>query len=337
MHVPICLPFTICSAGFIALDFLSRLLFKTHNPSHPALLVPLSDRLTTLVEVPSYTTGWRAGQHVYLRIFHPGMGLVGMWEAHPFTIASGGADGEGEPLRLFAKSIPGGWTERLHSFACSSNEKCGGRRAKVMLDGPYGGPGNTMFSSFSSVLLVSGGSGITFSLAQALSLQAKALQGLVRARSIDLVWIVKEEVSLQSFWQYLLPLLAQAPAASQKGFHLPSTTSQSPYKALKINIHVYITRPSAEFAYEPERFFPGARAYPRLRIHTGRPSLEEIVDLKVAEVAGEARRMGRGGNACGLGVGVCGPLGLVKGLKNVVGGLKRARMDEVGGVEVFAE
>jgi len=309
-----------------------------------------------------------------------------MWEAHPFTIASAGAEEEGEPLRLFVKRVERGWTERLYGFACdggydygtgedkrrSGGVLGGGRKCRVLIDGPYGssllfspsrrstrlslkrsltplpfffagGTGHTLLSSFSSLLLISGGSGITFSLAQALSLQSKALLGLVRARSIDLVWIVQSAASLKAFMPYLAPLLTNSNSPALKPFHLPFAPTS--YKALKITLHIFITRPSAEFTYNshPSSFLPPT--HDRLHIHTGRPNLHTIVNAKIDEATKEARRFvrnhgGRGGvevNPCGVGIGVCGPRGLGRSLKNVVGGLEGKRMSVVGGVEVVEE
>lgn len=210
-----------------------------------------------------------------------------------------------------------------------------------------GGPGNTLFSSFSSLLLISGGSGITFSLAQALSLQSKALLGLVRARSIDLVWIVQSEASLLAFMPYLAPLLTSSSSSNKTStklnpYHLPtssSTSSTASYKALKINLHIFITRPSSQSVYhDPSTFI--IPVHERLHIHTGRPNLHDIVNAKVEEAAMEARRfVGKGVqvNPCGVGIGACGPGGLVRSLKNVVGGLEAGRINEVGGVEVVEE
>lgn len=69
-----------------------------------------------------------------------------MWESHPFTIASDGSEEEGEPLRLFVKRVPGGWTERLYGFANEGDigagvdrmKAGGGRKCRVMIVGPYG-------------------------------------------------------------------------------------------------------------------------------------------------------------------------------------------------------
>lgn len=42
----------------------------------------------TLVEIPKITSGWRAGQHVRIRIVSRTMGALRWAECHPFTIAS---------------------------------------------------------------------------------------------------------------------------------------------------------------------------------------------------------------------------------------------------------
>lgn len=84
-----------------------------------------------------------------------------MWESHPFTIASAGAEGEGdgEPLRVFVKSVKRGWTERLFGFASDGEAGTGedrmrfggakaGRRCRVLVEGPYGSFSLSFFLSF---------------------------------------------------------------------------------------------------------------------------------------------------------------------------------------------
>lgn len=173
-HVDICRPFAFTSLGIYSLDLLVRLTIKTRFAQ--ATLVPLSDGRTTLIEIPGLTTGWRAGQYAYIRVLTPGMGLLanGMWAAHPFTIASSGVpvasrngevQNQSEPLRFFVKRTENahGWTGRLlmHASSAAGDEERNlvGKRCTVIVDGPYGGTGNTLFSAFTSVLLMAGGSG----------------------------------------------------------------------------------------------------------------------------------------------------------------------------------
>lgn len=58
----------------------------------------------------------------------------------------------------------GSWTTKLYAAAQSVPEHTAPRKVKVHVEGPYGGPGHTIVPSFSSALIVVGGSGITYGL-----------------------------------------------------------------------------------------------------------------------------------------------------------------------------
>lgn len=104
---------------------------------------------------------WRPGQSVYLSF--PGISLS-PFEAHPFTIASipdctdnraSGDDrqsAQGE-LRFFIR-VRTGTTRRLRSFVETEKE------FRVLFDGPYSSP--PVLMGYDSVVLVAGGSGISF-------------------------------------------------------------------------------------------------------------------------------------------------------------------------------
>ena len=55
-----------------------------------------------------------------------------------------------------------------------------------------GGPGNTMFASFSGIMLVLGGSGITFGTSVLEDMVAKKLSGAARATCINFIWVVQQ-------------------------------------------------------------------------------------------------------------------------------------------------
>ncbi|KAK7326154.1 hypothetical protein VNO80_33229 [Phaseolus coccineus] len=80
----------------------------------------------------------------------------------------------------------------------------------MIVEGPHGGLGNTLLASFSSVMLVAGGSGITHSLALAHDLLLRAPTGSVRARTIDLVWIIRTEDISQPLMPTLLDMVNDA-------------------------------------------------------------------------------------------------------------------------------
>jgi cellobiose-specific phosphotransferase system component IIC len=55
-----------------------------------------------------------------------------------------------------------------------------------------GGPGHTVFSSFSAAVLVAGGSGITFALSIIHDLIQKDLEKESRVKVIELIWIIQD-------------------------------------------------------------------------------------------------------------------------------------------------
>lgn len=65
-------------------------------------------------------------------------------------------------------------------------------QVQVIVEGPYGGPGDSIFSSYSAALFVCGGSGITFGLSAMDDLLQKDAAGESRLKIIDLIWIVQD-------------------------------------------------------------------------------------------------------------------------------------------------
>lgn len=190
LHTPIAIPFVAAGTGVYILDHIIRL-FKTRISK--ATLYPIHELGLTRIEVPQVNAGWRAGQHVRLRVLSSGMGLFGWSEVHPFTIANVSGDGQG--VVLMCKKA-GDWTNKLFQLAQSNlakGEKAGsGVEVWAILEGPYGGIGNTIVDGFSGALFVVGGSGITFALSAIQDLVQKDIQGMSRVKVIELVWCVQD-------------------------------------------------------------------------------------------------------------------------------------------------
>lgn len=114
-----------------AKDIILRLFKLRYKTAH---LTPMHQCGSTQITVPAVTSGWRAGQYVYIHV--PAMrkmGGIGWIENHPFTIASA----DGGQLILVAKKC-GGWTRALYDLACESGgEKGEGTECKVLLEGPF--------------------------------------------------------------------------------------------------------------------------------------------------------------------------------------------------------
>ena len=91
----------------------------------------------------------------------------------------------------------GDWTNNLYNMATKSDAIYSGGggsevKAKVWIEGPYGGVGNTMMDSYSGAVFVVGGSGITFALSSITDLVQKDVRGLSRLKVIHLIWCVQD-------------------------------------------------------------------------------------------------------------------------------------------------
>ncbi len=85
MHSTDSAPYILFALAAYMFDRLMRLVKTRYTV---ARLCALSELNMTRVEVQGINAGWRAGQHVRLRILSRGLGLFGWMECHPFTIAS---------------------------------------------------------------------------------------------------------------------------------------------------------------------------------------------------------------------------------------------------------
>jgi ferric-chelate reductase len=126
----------IAAVVVYAIDHIARIV-KTHITT--ARLHPLPELGITRVEMPSLNAGWRAGQHVRIRVLSSSMGWWGWSEVHPFTIANTTHTPEG--VVLMCKKT-GRWTSNLFNMAQTfSYGKRGrevGRYVTVAVEGPYG-------------------------------------------------------------------------------------------------------------------------------------------------------------------------------------------------------
>lgn len=126
--------------------------------------------------------------------------------SHPFTIASA-SDEDG--LVLMCKSS-GQWTGKLYELAQSGGYMRSEKRdvsVSIRVEGPYGmhssnllcysaqrmagGFCNMVLESFSTVLLIAGGSGISFVLAAVQELHTQAALGKSRVQLVEVIWTVQ--------------------------------------------------------------------------------------------------------------------------------------------------
>lgn len=308
-HQPGVWPYVIAAAGIISLDYLIRLM-KTRVFN--ARIRPIPNLMLTRIEVPQLNAGWRAGQHVRLRVLSSAMGWFGWAESHPFTIATAAKTPEG--MVLLCKKT-GGWTGRLYDMAkvagYESDEGAYGRTVQIMIEGPYGGPGHCVFASYSAAIFVVGGSGISFALSAVQDILQRDSEGASRLKIIEVIWSVRDSASLT-------PLVPQLAALIQ----------QSIYAPLKISVHY--TRASDN---PPGKdFLP-----PGLTLTAGRPKIANVLDAVMSRAVSYGSNVKASLDITGVVVGVCGPTGLGDDVAQVISQVDARRRWAVGGIEMHEE
>lgn len=306
LHMPSMLPYVLACAGLYGFDYLLRII-KTRISR--AFIRPLPELSTTRIEVPGINAGWHAGQHVRVRVMSSGMGWWGWTEVHPFTIASVARGHEG--LVLLCKKS-GSWTGKLYEMAKVNGYTEGGigREVSIMIEGPYGGSGHAIFASFSGVVIVVGGSGITFALSLVQDLIQKDLQGKSKVKVIDILWTVQDPTSLLP----LVPLFM-------------SIIQQSIFTPVRISVH-YTRAPLGKFPFRPQ---------PGLTLSAGRPRIAKVLDTAISRAVSLGAGAKDSERITGLLVAICGPVGIGDEVAKAVGLVEPSRRDQVGGIEMHEE
>jgi predicted ferric reductase len=148
-----CVPYVLTAVGIYAFDHLVRVV-RTRHTTGWLTAEHVLNRGTTLVYVPYLRAGWRAGQHVRVRVVSGGwLAWLATWflcRARPFTIAAG-SDTGGVMLQIKAL---GSWTRNLLRVADTNDarlarrpeqistdverERGSTREVRVIIEGPYG-------------------------------------------------------------------------------------------------------------------------------------------------------------------------------------------------------
>ncbi|KAG9311375.1 ferric reductase like transmembrane component-domain-containing protein [Chiua virens] len=288
------LPWMLATGAIYGLDRIFHLL-KTRIFNARIRAIP--DLSVTRIEIPALNAGWRAGQHVRIRVLSSAMGLIGWMEVHPFTIASVAKTPEG--LVLLCKNV-GGWTNRLNELAkvagygCEDGELT--RSITVMIDGPYGGAGHSVFASYSAAMFVVGGSGITFALSAIQDLIQRDQEDASRVKIIELVWSIQDPSKYAH-------ATADFGALHSRGRCSPKRDSLPP----------------------------------GLTLTAGRPRIAKVLDAVIARAVSYGSGVKAYMDITGVIVCVCGPVGLGDEVAEVVSEVDPGRRWAVGGIEIHEE
>ncbi|KZT62870.1 hypothetical protein CALCODRAFT_445365 [Calocera cornea HHB12733] len=269
------------TARWLRVFFLNRFWLNFNpfwsNPSSTATVEILSP--DTMKITLHRSMSWKAGQHAYLIM--PTISYM-VWEAHPFTIASvPHTDGRKENDLVFVVRARDGFTKRL----LAHTQRDGKRTSTVecAVEGPYGYPPS--LAHFSAAVLVSGGSGVSYTLPQFMGIIHDVQHSRSAVRSVCFVWVVRHAEHISWISTSLASVLASAP------------------DSLSISIRIYVTR---EADVRDERIAEASPDFPIMTISPGRPDLRTLLLEEIEHAAGE------------VSVDVCGPASMTQTVRAIL-------------------
>lgn len=206
------------------------------------------------------------------------------------------------------------------------------RRVSVMIDGPYGGS-SVDFAGCENVLMISGGSGVTFALGLLDDLVGRIANerrlgkttGSTRTRKITFVWCVR------SFGEFFHQLLEARNSCIfslgtiswfAKEFQAIAQAASDPSLNLRLDYRFFVTcfcNPSA---------LPAIHNSEVVQV---KPVIRNILDDFMGEV------FASGASDGGVGVTASGPERLTSDTRNAVAGIGPLKARRLGGVELHTE
>ena len=197
-----------------------------------------------------------------------------------------------------------------------------------------GGPGSSMFASFSAAMFVVGGSGITFALSTVQELVQRDLEGSSRVKVIELIWCIQDHgVSLASSTVTLLfiVVLVFLDTSASLTPVLPLFTSLIQKSTVTpLRISVSYTRATVD-PVEKQDYIAG------LTLSPSRPRFGKVLDAVISRAVSLGSGVKDAEAITGVIVGVCGPLSLSDEVSKAVAGVDVRRRKAVGGIELHEE
>ncbi|THU82061.1 hypothetical protein K435DRAFT_934828 [Dendrothele bispora CBS 962.96] len=226
-----------------------------------------SDLICLTIQRPPHFN-WSPGQFAYL--VAPGVSLL-PFEGHPFTIEL-----------VFLINVRDGFTKRLHEVATK------GETIKVLLDGPYGS--RVDVDTFDNIVLVAGGSGVTYTLPILLDTIARVRSNKSKCERIVFIWSVRDAAHLRSISPTLISI------------------SNHIHPSLKIELRLFVTG-SNDVDIDLSELSPSTlSSFVHLSISRGRPNLPAILEAEVEQA--------RGRDMC---VAVCGSQAIANTVRRTLG------------------
>lgn len=205
-------------------------------PSRATLTLLTPSTLMVSFPAPMPQLKWKAGQHFY--VVMPAMSRL-PWEAHPFTATTvparpefGATSGE----LTFIVRVRDGFTKRMKD-AVDAERKARGlgveEHVKIEVPAAVEGPYATVDSKkgFDGVLILAGGSGISYALSHLLQVIREAREGKTKVKRIRIIWMVKSRLHLSWVSNILLEHVADIPLSLDVSIHIHVTKHYFPQGA----------------------------------------------------------------------------------------------------------
>ncbi|KAI9679713.1 MAG: hypothetical protein M1822_007319 [Bathelium mastoideum] len=258
---------------------------------------------------------WSPGSHFRLRFPR-----FGFWHTHPAGVLSMPSSHDGD--LVFILKARGWLTRRLlqraELFSSSEATKESGSEptCTTLVGGPYASS-HSDFAAFDTLLLIAGGSGVTFTLSTLLDLAHRATLQKLPLRTVDFVWIVKEPSWVSWIAEELKMAYHQLHEAGieiriQVFLTCATLPARPQLVEEKDTLHCTRERSGAEsptHSVEREGAFDHlAAAHPSVPIEyrSSRPKVVNILASRIETAKGESA------------VGVCGPMSLRTAVRTAV-------------------
>ncbi|KAG6853299.1 hypothetical protein C0991_005354 [Blastosporella zonata] len=269
--------------------------FKTGSRDQFGQFEVLSPHLVRVtLQRPAFMR-WRPGQSAYLRIPHVSSSP---FESHPFTIASIDAphnvpaisdiqkdevSKEEDSLESeidhktktlsFLIGVRSGFTKRLLHAVDKTQEM------KVVFEGPYGSPPRLEGSD--TVVLIAGGSGVSFTLPLLLDTVRRAKKGDVHCQKVIFIWAIRDAGSLGCFTDAIVLAIANVPPHLKVEIRVHITTARMKESWEKSSVE-----DSDEEANAGDVVDPNNPKFPGMHILSGRPDLGHLIKEKIDQNGG---------------------------------------------------
>ncbi|ODN81314.1 ferric reductase transmembrane component 4 [Cryptococcus wingfieldii CBS 7118] len=189
---------------------------------------------------------WKAGQHAFISA--PSL-TSSPHESHPFSIAN--IPTSTSNAASFLIRVHSGFTKRLMHALHSDVEE----GLPLLIEGPYGYPHS--LDSYSTVVLLAGGTGVTFTSSHFLQILQNAASGRSAIKHLHLVWHIRHA----SHIQWIAPLLNLAAEYATK--------AEQACAGVDWLVDIYVTKsPSADEPWRPNTIAEPERGGGGLESHS---------------------------------------------------------------------